>query len=211
MHAGDEERGASNRDPVKVSVLWVAIPLIYIGLPLAILFGFIDFDHKFYALTIGGMITYAVFRVAGASNSSLGITLVDWRRAMLRVAPLTILLVAAAVALYAVDYSRTNPTEDWLFFLFYIFISCPIQEFLYRGALTRFGEEIRLPPWGVTLLTSALYGFVHIIYLDIFTVVATFLIGLYWWWAYSGARSLVGVSVSHAVLGVVTITAGLID
>lgn len=191
--------------------LFISLPVIYVGLPILILVDVIPFDLKFVALTAGGLATYILFRLAGYSNTSLGLTAKGAGRSLLRVAPLTVLLLVAALVLYLVGYSRIDPTEDWLFFLFYIFISCPVQEFLYRGALTAFGDSIKLPTWGTLLLTSVLYSFVHVIYLDWLTVAATLLIGFYWFWAYNGARTLIGVSVSHAVLGVVTIAAGLID
>lgn len=194
-----------------LTTLLISLPVIYVGLPVLILLGAIPFDLKFVALTVGGLTTYALFRLAGYSNSSLGLTAKRAGRSLVRVAPLTVLLLVAALVLYFVGYSRIDPNEDWLFFLFYIFISCPVQEFLYRGALTAFGDTLKLPTWGTLLLTSVLYSFVHVIYLDWLTVAATLLIGLYWFWAYNGARTLIGVSVSHAVLGVVTIAAGLID
>lgn len=191
--------------------LWIAVPIIYIGLPVLILLGAIPWDMKFVALTVAGAVVYALFRLAGYTNAEIGATAHGAGKSLLRVAPLTVLLVVAAVVLYAIGYSRIDPSEDWLFYLFYIFISCPVQEFLYRGALSAFGRTLKLPTWAILLMTSLLYAYVHVIYLDWLTVAVTFLIGLYWFWVYNGARTLIGVSVSHAILGVATIAAGLID
>ena len=195
----------------RIPILMVIIPIVYIGLPVLILLGVIAYDLKFYALTIGGAFTYAVFRVLGFTNQELGITLKGAGRSLLRVLPVTIVLVIIALILLFTGNTRFNPTENWAFYIFYILISCPVQEFLYRGALTVFGDSLKFPMWGTLILTSVLYSFVHIIYLDTLTLAFTLAMGVIWFIAYNKARSLVGVSVSHAILGVVTIVAGIID
>lgn len=195
----------------RIPILLVFIPLVYIGLPVLILLGVIPFDAKFYALTIGGTLTYAVFRLLGFSNEELGVTLKSAGRSLLRVLPITVVLIAIAFVLFFTGNTRFNPTENWLFYIFYVLISCPVQEFLYRGALTVFGDAIKFPMWGTLILTSVLYSFVHVIYRDPLTLVFTLAMGVIWFIAYNKARSLVGVSVSHAILGVVTIAAGIID
>lgn len=195
----------------RIPILLAIVPLVYVGLPVLILLGVIAFDLKFYALTIGGVFTYVVFRILGFTNQELGITLKGAGRSLLRVLPITVILVAVAAALFFTGNTSFNPTENWAFYVFYVLISCPVQEFLYRGALTVFGDALKFPMWGTLILTSVLYSFVHIIYLDWLTLVFTLVMGVIWFIAYNKARSLVGVSVSHAVLGVVTIAAGIID
>lgn len=59
--------------------------------------------------------------------------------------------------------------------------------------------------------TSILYSFVHIIYKDALTLLLTLVIGLVWYEYYHKDKTLVGVSISHAILGVVTIIAGVIN
>lgn len=192
-------------------VLLLFIFVVYIGLPLSILFGWIGFDYKFYALTIGGIIVYVVFRLFGFSNSDLGITCQKAKKSILYVLPITILLAIAGIALWVSGFSRITPNEKWTFFIFYIFISSPIQEFLYRGALESAFEKLRIPYVVRMFSTSILYSFVHIIYRDWLTLVLTFIIGLVWYYCYQKPKNLIGVSISHAVLGVVTIVAGIIN
>ena len=87
----------------------------------------------------------------------------------------------------------------------------PIQEFLYRGALTSIFRRMNLSGSRNWIMSSLLYSFVHIIYRDFLTCLLTLTIGLIWYKKYEYNRSLIGVSLSHAVLGAITIFAGIID
>lgn len=55
------------------------------------------------------------------------------------------------------------------------------------------------------------YAFVHIIYKDILTVILTFIIGLIWYNLYRKDKNLLGVSISHCIIGMITILLGIID
>lgn len=61
------------------------------------------------------------------------------------------------------------------------------------------------------ILSTTTYSFVHIIYHNPVTLFLTFVIGLVWYKCYSKTNNLIGVSMSHAVLGIVSIVTGVID
>lgn len=191
--------------------LFLFICFIYIGLPISILLGLISFNYKFYALTIGAVVVYVVFRTLGFTNSDLGITIKSTKKSIIYVLPLTIVLAIAGIVIWMCGYSRITPNEQWSFFLFYIFISSPVQEFLYRGALDAALDKYKLPYIARMIISTTLYSFVHIIYRDWITLLLTFAIGLIWFFCYQKTKNLFGVSISHAVLGFVTIVAGVID
>ena len=58
---------------IKRNILKLVVLFIYIGLPFLIFIGLIPFDYKFYTLTIGGIIVYAIMKVLGFKNQELGI------------------------------------------------------------------------------------------------------------------------------------------
>jgi membrane protease YdiL (CAAX protease family) len=149
--------------------------------------------------------------MVGYSNQDLGITRINNKRSIVDVLPITLLLALLGLGLWLTGFSRIQMNESWLFFLFYIFISSPLQEFLYRGALGAFIQKLTKNYITRMLITSLLYSFVHIIYKDILTLALTFAIGLIWFRIYDKTKNLLGVSISHAVLGVVTIIAGIIN
>ena len=100
--------------------------------------------------------------------------------------------------------------ETIYFYLFYIFVSCPLQEFLYRGVFGYF-DKVYNNKYLFLILSSFCYSFVHIIYKDILTCALTFLIGIVWYLLYRKDYNLVGVSISHIILGILTISLGIIN
>ena len=185
--------------------------LVYVGLPVFILIGFIPFDYKFYVLTVGAVIVYVVARTTGLSNEALGITTNNAKPSVMAVLPFTLILVIIGIVIWISGYSRMTPNETWPFFIFYIFVSSPVQEFLYRGALPAFLRKRHFNNSSVCFISTFLYSFVHIIYKDWLTLLFTFAIGLIWFFCYNKSKNLIGVSFSHAILGVITIIAGIID
>lgn len=192
-------------------LLLLFLLFVYVGLPILILMGVIPFDYKFYVLTIGAILVYVAARIFGLKNDAIGITNQHTKLSIVSVLPVTIVFVLSGIAIWALGYSRISPDETWGFYLFYIFISSPVQEFLYRGALPAFLEEWRVGNKLVCIISTFLYSFVHIIYKDWLTLLLTFGIGLIWFFCYRKSKNLLGVSVSHAILGAVTIIAGIID
>ena len=187
------------------------IAVFYVSVPLFILFGVVDFDYKFVALTVGGLLVYICLRMLGFTNGQLGLRGEGWKRSLILLAPVTAIIAVATAIAYLIGGSRYSPAEGLLFFAFYVLISCPVQEFLYRGALAAAGSKFNIPISIQIIGASALYSFVHIIYRDLLTLAFTFLIGLIWYGLYLKARNLLGVSLSHAVLGIATISLGLVN
>lgn len=184
---------------------------VYIGLPVLILLDIIPFSLKFAVLAIGALAVYAIARVSGASNAELGIKKDQSLKSLFDIAPLTLILLVAGIVVWIGGWGRIDQNEVWQFYVFYVFVSCPAQELLYRGALTVFLERISVNRWFVLIGSSALFAFVHVIYRDTLTVVLMFGIGLIWYLYYRRTRNLLGVIVSHATLGAVTIIAGVVN
>lgn len=185
---------------------------IYCGIPIFILLGLLSFDYKFYYLTFGAILVYAVMRVLGFDNSEMGITFKETRSSIKHVIPITVALLVAAIILFFTGRGqRFQPNETVMFYFFYLFISSPVQEFLYRGALKRMLDYLGASETSKMILSTASYSFVHTIYHDPLTLLLTFIIGLIWYKCYIKTDNLIGVSISHAVLGIATIVTGVID
>lgn len=84
----------------------------------------------------------------------------------------------------------------WLFF--YVVISVPLQEFVFRGfiqtKLYRFGSDESIA------MTSILYAAIH--FPNPLLIVLTMVAGMVWGYSFYRAPTLLGPTVSHAVLGV---------
>lgn len=198
-------------DRARIIALAVICPLLYVGLPILIFLDVIPWDMKFVVLVVGAIATYVVMRILRFSNRDLGISTVRWADSLRSIVPLTAALVVASLVVIAVQGSRFDPTESWAFYIFYVFISCPAQEFLYRGVLGAISAEYSINKTLEYSFAGILFGFMHFIYRDAFTVAIMIVMGLVWYFLYKKSTNLLGVSVSHAVLGVLTIALGLVD
>lgn len=195
----------------KVVCYALIILCIYIGLPTFILVSILPFDFKFYFLTISAVLTYAFARGLGISNTEMGITKINCKKSIVTVLPINIIFALAGIVIWVLGYSRIVPNESMYFFVFYILISSPVQEFLYRGVIPGILNKMNYGYHVQLIVSSILYSFVHIIYKAWITLVLTLIIGIIWFISYKKSNNILGVSISHAVLGVVTILAGIID
>jgi len=91
-----------------------------------------------------------------------------------------------------------------LFALLLVYVALvPLQEFIIRGvlqsSLRRYLVGPRAALWAV-LLSNGVFGFCHLHISAGFGLVAA-VPGLYWGWLYDRQRSLLGASLSHALVG----------
>ena len=124
---------------------------------------------------------------------------------------LTIVRILIYVLLKIFNLDKYNSDETIYFYLFYIFISCPIQEFLYRGIFGYFEKNLIKNKYIILLISSILYSFVHIIYKDYLTCILTFIFGMVLYLLYRKDYNLFGVSISHIILGILTIYLGIVN
>ena len=188
-----------------------AIVCVYLMLPILICIGVIPWNMKFVVLVVGAVAMYIVMRILGNTHSDIGITRQRTVYSLKTVLPITIALIIAAELFLLLEKPRFLPTEGIGFYVFYILISCPAQELLFRGILSRMLQELRLHRVLELGVAAALFGYVHIIYGDMLTVVVMGIVGLFWYRAYQRSSNLIGVTISHVVLGVMTIALGIID
>lgn len=195
----------------KDKLLFVFIMILFILIPITICFNPILFKYKFFLLTTFGFIIFSVFKIAGVSCKSLGITKRNFLKSIKKNIPIIVFFIILIFVARLTGINKYIPNENYLFYIFYIFISCPIQEFLYRGLFGYFNDKLIKNDLLILFLSSFCYSFVHIIYKDVFTCVTTFIMGMVWYLLYKKDRNLAGVSLSHIVLGILTIILGIVD
>lgn len=194
---------------MKNTVLFAIIMLIYILTPILIFFNNSFYNIKFYILTSLGIIIYFIFKLFKVNNEDLGINK-NITISLKRNIPLILIFVVLILVFKILGINKYNPNETLLFYIFYIFISCPIQEFLYRGVFGFF-EKKNKHKYLWVVLSSLCYSFVHIIYKDVLTCILTFIIGVIWYLLYRKDYNLSGVCLSHIVLGILTISLGIVN
>jgi hypothetical protein len=166
--------------------------------------GVIPFSQRFTLLLGMAIVVFVVELIRGRSWKELGFRS-DTLSGSLKVG--AILLIAWVFG----AFSSSAAHESALFYVFYVLISSPTQEFLFRSVV--FAEmnraKIAGARWQVGLSTL-IYVFPHTIYKDALTVLVVAAIGAIWGLIYWRYPNIYGVALSHAALGAVSIAAGLI-
>lgn len=196
---------------MKRKVLIIIICLItYILIPTLILYNVIDFKYRFYVLILMGMLSYIIALKLKYNNSDLGISKSNIIKSIKRVLPITFIIFIGTLIYYFLGLSNYNNTNNILFYIFYILISCPIQEILYRSILKCYLDEFKINNVTKIIISSILFSYLHIIYFDILTLIFTLVVGLYWNYCYYKDNNVIGVTLSHIMLGISTILLGII-
>ncbi|MGB7416835.1 MAG: CPBP family intramembrane glutamic endopeptidase [Thermosynechococcaceae cyanobacterium] len=183
------------------------ILVVYIA-PILLMFAeVIPSDLKYHVLIGMSTVLLVYARLNRVSFVALGFTRKNLKPALLRVMPVSLLVAAVMLTLYFLGWFRSDSKPaHWSFYFFYIFVSATLQEFVYRGFLFHFLSKAGISIVWTIVITAGLYGFMHILF-DVGSVVFTFLIGLFWGWAYAKDRNIYGVTLSHCVLGCLSLLA----
>ncbi|NDJ18772.1 CPBP family intramembrane glutamic endopeptidase [Myxacorys almedinensis] len=183
----------------------------YILPVLLVWLGFVPFSWRFYILILAAIAIVVFARLYQFSLIELGLTQQHLGSALKAIALPTLAFALIMFFYYAIQGSRLdNSAYKWAFYLFFIGVSSPIQEFLYRGFLFSIFSRAKLAVGLQILLSALLYSFVHLIYQDLPTVLLTLIIGLLWGCHYAKYRNLYSLIVSHSLLGAIAILVGLV-
>ena len=101
------------------------------------------------------------------------------------------------------------PDYNW-FFIYYVFVSCPCQEFLYRSLVYAELKQRNISDNYFILISAVNYAFLHAFYHDWITIAAAFVSGIIWGFIYKKYPNFFGVALSHALLGVISLLIGLV-
>jgi membrane protease YdiL (CAAX protease family) len=205
------ERSLADSSP-QVRYFLLTLFILYYLPPLLLWAGVLPFVWRFQILAImtGALIVYDYRR--GVSLKELGFRRDTLKASLIFNTVVSVVLVILMISSFEKGLIRTAAALDGkLFFVYYLFISAPSQEFLFRSNLfalmQRAGVRGTIPHIAVSAVT---YSFLHIIYNDPITLAATFVVGLMWGWVYHNYPNFWGVAISHAVLGAISIKVGII-
>lgn len=192
--------------------LWLRLLMTITGvyvLPVVVLAsGVVDPKWRFHVLIAMSAIAVAI---AIARDHSFTVP----ARTLPRVSELvtwSILPSALLVAgMFATNFgTRFTPVARLPFYAFFVFVSAPAQEFLYRSFLFEELTAAKVRSSYIILVSALLFAFMHIIYRDAVTLALTFAAGLLWGVAFHRTRSFCVVALSHAILGAGAIARGVI-
>ena len=187
----------------------VVISFLYILPVVLILTKVISFSDRFLVLTITGALIIGLAMLNEIALADLGFNHQNLLPAIKDILPVTIISSVLMIVFYLNHGMRIDNTGiPWYFYVFYISLSSPLQEFLYRSYLFNRLAQIQLNQGSIIIITAILYSFAHSIYQDLLTVLLSLIIGLYWAYHYNRFKNFYSITLSHTILGIIAILTG---
>ena len=187
----------------------VVISFLYILPVVLILTKVIPFSDRFLVLTITGVLIIGLAMLNEIALADLGFNHQNLLPAIKDILPVTIISSVLMITFYLNHGMRIDNTGiPWYFYVFYISLSSPLQEFLYRSYLFNRLAQIQLNQGSIIIITAILYSFAHSIYQDLLTVLLSLIIGLYWAYHYNRFKNFYSITLSHTILGIIAILTG---
>ncbi|MDX9993396.1 MAG: CPBP family glutamic-type intramembrane protease [Anaerolineales bacterium] len=164
--------------------------------------------YKYYLITVLFLLSVAHSYFERKTLRELGLRLDTFKKSLfwhgVLIAILTLAIYIASInQLYR---SSTQPAPSLSDTIFYFFISCPVQEFLYRSFLFSEMKRAKITNFWMQIFISAFaFSFFHIHHRDMLTLAVTFFIGAAWAIIYRRYPNLIAVALAHSSLGLVAI------
>ena len=184
--------------------------LSFILLPLFIFSGIIPFSQRFNLLHVMLIVLAIYTGISGFTPDDLGFTQRYMKESILINGLISLLLIFLLALAMLADLYHPGAVKLNGFFFYYVFFLGPVQEFLYRSflrvELKKDGIENH---WHRIIISSILFSFLHIIYRSVPFMLATFVAGLLWSYTYEKYPYIYGPMLSHAVVGIITVSGSL--
>jgi membrane protease YdiL (CAAX protease family) len=186
--------------------------ILYLLPPALILVGVIPFARRFEVLTGMTVLMVVYDDLYDIGFRELGFRTDNLKASLLLNSLASLSLVLLMFVSFKAGLIREPTLPGWrLFFVYYIFVSSPSQEFLFRGNLFALMSRANIKsPLVQVVASSATFSYMHIIYRDPLTLAVAFGAGLLWGWIYQKHPNFWGVAFSHAIVGAVAILVGVV-
>ena len=161
----------------------------------------LGFPVGFYGLTLAGWRRAVAESLAATFAVCALVVALKWSLVRAGVSPGHALFEPSAAINAATAAQR--PVGLWLAMAILYTVHAPFQEFIVRGCLQGALQEFLRGTYGqsVAVIGSNLIFSAFHLYLSLGFAVVTFVPGLLWGWLYRRHGTLVGVAVSHVLVG----------
>ncbi|MBW6432031.1 CPBP family intramembrane metalloprotease [Patescibacteria group bacterium] len=189
----------------------IAFGVFFYIIPLALLsFGYIPFEGRHIILFLMGIILVAYSIQKKIKAHKLGFRVDNLKNSLLVNFIVSIVLLLVMYVAYITGILRSvNYEGTFLFLIFYIFISVPIQEFIFRSLM--FYEISIFTKNRVAIIgfSTLIYSFSHIMYHSLQVMVITSIVGVIWGLIYLRWPNYWGVTLSHILVGAAAVFVGI--
>lgn len=199
----------SNSKHILKTLLFFAI---YFLPPFFIFVNWIDYKYRYHIMApvIIGVAIYAIFQKF--KTKQLGMRWDNFWDAFKWQFGVSVGMTVFVLILVYNNYVRDlEPPQSLWFYMMYLFISGPVQEFTYRGVpFAELDKYENMPAWMKVGIVTLNFTWLHVIYFDWIIIIATLIIGFIWTIIYHNKRNLWAVSIAHAICGLLAIWNGLV-
>lgn len=194
--------------------LWIELILIFIGGPMAFYVNSFSIPKSIPLLAVFLMALISLLVSKKYSKKSFGLNGFNgWKVLFIRLAitlSSIVILTMATLPSERIFYLPIHNTWLWIaIMIFYPIWSAFTQEVIYRGFFFFRYQKLMSNSKLFALLNGVLFGFLHIIFKNWIAVVGAATIGVVWAYTYSKHRSILIVSLEHAIVGDFIFTIGL--
>jgi len=182
-------------------IVWAQILYLYVLPVILLYFEIIPNNLRVVMLLVISMLLYGIVKHAQWTYSDMGIN----RDFMKDIVPYSLFTIGGVLFLvWLAQVVPHSPFLEWWenkkFLLLFVPISV-LQEVVFRGILMKFLRKAFTSPIFIILLNSAVFAFMHVIYLNsIFVLPMTFIAGVGFAWMYYRYENLPLISISHTIL-----------
>jgi len=194
-------------------VRWIEMAGIFLGVPFLLSGDFVPRHKIIVMLAVCVACLVLLLRDKTFDRSRFGLNgFRNWRTLSMRFA-----LAASCLALYTVFVEpgnvlailRHNPVLWALIMITYPVLSVVPQEIIYRAFFFHRYSSLFANKRVSVVTNAALFAFAHILFRNWVAVIGSFVAGLLWATTYLGSRSLLVVTIEHALYGSFVFTLGV--
>ncbi len=192
---------------LKNRYILIAFSAIEIAIVLLLSTGIIQPDLRFYFLVVFGFATLVCSLVMSDQKKMLGLRIDNIKSAML--ANLAFVIVGSLFILIVREFNLVRyvldniPPASW--YILYALLLGPIQEFIFRGFLFARLNSSGINPLFRIIISGLLFGFIHLIYGDIWTLIFATIFGICLSIIYYYKPNLYAAIFSHSIIGALAI------
>jgi hypothetical protein len=192
--------------------VWIELSLIFILLPSCFLAGVLP--KTMIMPSLWAVFGYAVFRLRreGVSLRGEGVRLRELKKVAGRFALIAPAIILIALLFYPdrlFDFVRKEPVLWVLIMVAYPIVSVWVQEMVFRRWFYYRYRHLFATKSTFILANAALFSYAHIVFLNPVALLLSFLGGILFALTYLNSRSLLLVSIEHALYGNLLFTIGL--
>lgn len=198
--------------PMK-AMRWIEMAGVFLGVPLLLLGNFVPRPKIIALLAVCIACLILLLRDKTFDRSRFGLNgYHNWRTLSKRFAIIASLLTLYVVLIepgIALTILRHNPALWALTMIAYPVLSVVPQEIIYRAFYFHRYSSLFANKSISIVTNAALFAFAHILFRNWVAVIGSFVAGLLWATTYLGSRSLLVVSIEHALYGNFVFTLGI--